>query len=210
MKSSTGICSSSWIDLPLLWIIQKVSLNNRVLTFIHFLDDRTKLVAVTMNRWLHLLELTLAQRVLVSLRIWIVVLLHISLVLTRYLHSVHVFDDHLLILGHARFLLFLIWVANLLNILHRGCLFALDVKGWLTYWLTTTVKLKIGLLRGRLSKFRFRLSSHSNRMLMMLIQLHLILAGIALICSSLHVCLLTLPCISWVVWCHWSFLLLSS
>ena len=218
VKSTTGICSRSWIYLPLLCSNQKVSTNKILLTFIHFLDDRTKLVTMTVDRRLHLLELTLTQWVLISLRIWMIILLHVSLVLASYLHSIHILNDHLLILRNQRLILWwvvlfpllLIWVANLLNILHRRCLFALDVKGRLTYWLAATVKLKIWLLGRRLSQLRFRLRSHSDGILMMLVHLHLILAGVALVCSSLHVGLLALSCIGWVVRCHWSFLLLGS
>ena len=165
-----------------------------------------------MNRRLQLLELALTQWMRLD---WVrVVVLHASLILTWYLHSVDVLNDHLLVLwNHIRVILlplFLVWVANLLNILHRRCLFALHVKGRLTYWLAATVKLKIWLLGRRQSQLRFWLRSHSDGILVMLIHLHLILAGVALVCSSLHVGLLALPCIGWVVRCHWSFLLLGS
>ena len=159
---------------------------------------------------------------LVGLRIWIVVLLvHVSMVVARYLHSVHILNDHLLILrckvllmSWVLFFLFLIWIAGLLNILDWRSLLSLNVECGLTDWLAATVQLKIGLLRRWLSQLWFRLSSHWHRILVrwgVLIHLHMIGASVALVdtTSSLHVSFLTRHCMSRIVWCHGSFLLLG-
>ena len=226
LKSARRVRSCSWINFPLLYLKVQVNTNWRILTLIHFLDDRTELVTVAMDCRLHLLELTLTHCMLVGLRIWVVVLLvHVSLVLTRYLHSVHVLNDHLLILRckvllmsrvvAVLFPLFLIWIAGFLNILHWRSLLALYVECRLTDWLAATVQLKIGLLRRWLSQLRFRLSSHRYGVLVrwvVLIHLHLIGASVALVgtASSLHVSLLTRYCMSWIVRRHGSFLLRGS
>ena len=226
LKSAGRVRSRSWINFPLLYLKVQVNTNWRILTLIHFLDDRTELVTVAMDCRLHLLELALTHCMLVGLRIWVVVLLvHVSLVWTRYLHSVHVLNDHLLVLRCKALLvtrvvtvplpLFLIWIAGFLNILHRRSLLALYVECRLTDWLAATVQLKIGLLRRWLSQLRFRLSSHWYGVLVrrgVVVHLHMIGASVALVdaASSLHVSLLTRHCMSWVVWCHGPFLLLGS
>lgn len=139
LDSTSWVGSCSWVNLSLF--------------LIHLLDDWTELITMAVDCGLQLLELALTHRVWVL--IWIVILHVLSLVLTRYLHSVDVFDDHLLImrcqvglivLVNILFLLLLVWIGSLLDVLDGRCLLSLNVEGRLADWLASTVQLKIGLL----------------------------------------------------------------
>ena len=117
--------SSSSFFLALI----KLLLLELLLTFVHLLDDWAKLVAVSCDCWLHLLELTLAEGVLSWNRI---VILSIS----RDVHSVDVLHDQLLFFC---IVLFRIWILGFLDVLDWRCLFTLYIEGRWACWLPSAI-----------------------------------------------------------------------
>ena len=117
--------SSSSFFLALI----KLLLLESKLTFVHLLNNWAKLVTVPCDCWLHLLELTLADGVLSWNRV-------VVLPVSRDVHSVDIFHNQLLLFC---IMLFRIWILCLLNVLDRGCLFALYIEGWWASWLPSAV-----------------------------------------------------------------------
>ena len=154
------------------------------------MDDWAKLVAVSCDSGLYLLQLALAHGVLSRIRI-------IVLPIAWHVHPVDVLHDHLLLLS----VLLGARVLSFLDVLDWWRLLALDVECRLADWLPPTIQLQIGCLRAGLRHLRLLLSAHSHRVLMW--------AHLILIYTGLHIDLLAWNLVSGIVWCKWSVLLLD-
>ena len=155
------------------------------------MDNWTELIAVSRYRWLHLLELALANRMLGRNGI-------VVLTITRNVHTVDILHDQLLF-----FCVMVLWTwdLSLLNVLYGGCLFALNIEGWLTCWFSSTIELQVWCFGTRLGHLRLLRSTHWYRILM---------SHVTCVCTSFHIHLFAGYLLGGIIRSKWSFLLLNS